>query len=420
MSAQGRSQALIPEPVKGEGIPVSGRAGGVAAGAAGVHLHTLANGVRLLAMPMAGRYTAALSVYVRAGSVHDARGLGGIAHVVEHMLFKGTRRRDALGINREAERLGGEINAHTDKDHLALYLRARPQDTAPQLQLLAELVAEPTFPADELERERGVLLNEHAEVDDDAMAAAWTLADRAAWGLHPMVAPVIGTRRVIESLRQADLAAHARRLFTGSNVVVAAAGAVDVDAFLRDAEAGFGALPAGLPSVVAPPNWAGGIRSRLLSAGGQAHAVLALAGPSRADADPQAELAAAVLGEGMSSPLLRCLREERGLVYHADCAVDRFEPAGQLAIEWSCGAADLDACLAEVAQLLRGQADRVHADDLDRARHQIGLRLLRQRERAGRRIEAAALALRAGGALPDEAAAAAALAQATTTSVRDH
>ena len=104
-------------------------------------LATLANGVRVVALPLSAAATASVAVFVNSGSAHEPRALNGISHVVEHMLFKGSATRDARRINLDAERLGAEVNAHTDRDHTALYMRGLPEHAGEFARMLADLVA---------------------------------------------------------------------------------------------------------------------------------------------------------------------------------------------------------------------------------------------------------------------------------------
>jgi predicted Zn-dependent peptidase len=356
-------------------------------------LSTLSNGVRVLTFDLPHLASACVSVFVRAGSVHEARRLNGIGHVIEHMVFKGTRTRERRRINLEAELLGADVNAHTDKDHTAFHLRGLAADAPTFVHMLGDLVCNATFPADELERERQVLLSEYAEDEDDAMSTAFKLFDRACWGLHPFGQAVIGTRRNIERFQRGDLAAQVQRLYTGANVIVAAAGAVDPAAIVTAAEAAFGALPAGSPNLVAPVVYGGGLASRHLDVTGQAHAVLGFPIPPLGQGDGAATLAAAVLGEGMSSPLMERLREERGLVYYAACSADVFDVGAQFVVEASMAPEHLDECLGEAMRLIHAQAERVAAVDLERGRRQVLVRRLRDLERPDRLMEMAALDL---------------------------
>ncbi|HEU5294595.1 MAG TPA: pitrilysin family protein [Burkholderiaceae bacterium] len=356
-------------------------------------LHPLANGVRVLAMTRPHLHTAGVSVFVRVGSAHESRALNGIGHVLEHMAFKGTRERDAYRVNLDAERLGAEVNAHTDKDHTAYHMRGLGEHAPQFVAMLADIVRHATFPHDELAREREVLLQEVAEVEDDPITVAYQLFDHACWGTHPGAQPVIGQRRVIERCTREQLAAHVQQHYTGANVVVAAVGAIDAAAVLRAAEASFGDMPRGQANELPAADYAGGHRVKRMDVGRQMHLVMGYPVAGRGDPDVAVDLAAAVLGDGMSSPLLAELREKRGLVYHAACNADRFEFGGQLAIEASFAPDHLGTVLGQVVQLMRALAERVDAVDLERARNQAIVRLLRHDERVAQRLEDAALDL---------------------------
>lgn len=368
-------------------------------------LHTLPNGVRLVVVPMPPMATATVSVFVRSGSAHESRRESGISHVVEHMLFKGTAERDARRINLDAERLGAEVNAHTDKDHTALHMRGLPQHVPLFVRMLGELVLAPTFPAEELQRERTVLLHEYTEDEDDPMSTAFKLFDKASFGTHPAAQPVIGSRQNIERFTREDLAAWVQRQYSGANTVVAVAGPVDPDAVLRDALAVFAPMREGTPNRVAAPAWHGGIHTCRLDGTSQAHVVLGFPlAPLPAD-DPAGAMAAALLGDGMSSPLLEALRERRALAYYCACSADVLEICGQFVVEVSTSPEQLDATLRELARLLAQQARAVDDVDLERARNQVTVRTLRNLERPLRRLEDAALEVFALGRLraPGEA-----------------
>src|SRR5258705_2917526 len=132
-------------------------------------LTTLDNGVRVVVLPLPHLATASVSVFVRSGSQHESKRLNGISHVIEHMAFKGTRTRDCQQINLDAERLGAEVNAHTDKDHTAFHMRGHARDAETFIGMLGDIVQHSIFPDDELARERQVLLQEYAEDEDDPM-----------------------------------------------------------------------------------------------------------------------------------------------------------------------------------------------------------------------------------------------------------
>ena len=367
-------------------------------------LAILANGVRLVCIPLPHLASASVSVFVRAGSAHEAARFNGIGHAVEHMVFKGTQARDRRRINLDAERLGADVNAHTDKDHTAFHLRGLAEHVERYVHMLGDLVCRPTFPQEEIEPERQVLLAEFAEDEDDALATAFKLFDKACWGLHPFAQPVIGRRRTLEQFTRRDLVEHVQHLYTGANVIVAAAGpfgpgqaAGTPEALLRAVEQAFGALQAGSPNLVPPVRWSGGLASRHLAGTSQAHAVLGFPIPDLAADDAAFPLAAATLGEGMSSPLMERLREELGLAYYAACSADVYDGFGQFVIEASMAPDRLDECLRESVTLLCRHAEQVEADDVERARSQLLVRQLRHQESPTRLLEAMALDLFALG-----------------------
>ncbi len=356
-------------------------------------IETLPNGVRVVVLPVPHVHTANVSVFVRVGSAHESRALNGIGHVLEHMAFKGTRERDAHRVNLDAEVLGAEVNAHTDKDHTAYHMRGLGEHAPRFVAMLSDIVRHATFPEDELAREREVLLQEVAEVEDDPVTVAYQLFDHACWATHPGAQPVIGQRRVIERCTRAQLIEHVQQHYTGANTVVAAAGAIDVQAVVQAAASAFGDMARGAPQPLAAAAYAGGTRVKRMDVGRQTHLVLGYPLPARGVDDAASELAAAVLGDGMSSPLLLELREKRGLVYHAACNADRFEFGGQLAIEASFAPKHLDTVLREVVRLVHRHAERIDAVDLERARNQVTVRLMRHDERLTQRTEDAALDL---------------------------
>ena len=368
-------------------------------------LTELPNGVRVIALPMPHLHTAAVSVFVRTGSAHESALQSGISHVIEHMAFKGTAERDVRRINLDAERLGAEVNAHTDKDHTAYQMRGLAVHAGDFVRMLGDIVLASTFPAAELERERQVLLQEFAEDEDDPLSTGYKLFDRACYGLHAVGQPVIGSRRNIERFGRQDLVRYVASQYTGSNLIVGVAGAIDPAAMVRAAEAAFGAAPRGESNLIAAPAYAGAVRARALSGSSQTHVVLGFPIPSLRDDDAAHLVAAAVFGEGMSSPLLTRVREERALAYNASCVADQFDMCGQLVIEASTSPAQFDEFLREVIGLLRSHAERVDAVDLDRARNQIAVRRLHDAEKPLRRLEDAALEVFVRGGLrsPDEA-----------------
>lgn len=360
------------------------------------HVRTGPNGLTAVVLPRPWLESACVSVYVRAGSLHETRRLNGIGHVIEHMVFKGSRTRDARRINLDAERLGAEVDAYTDKDHTAFHLRGLAEHALRFVPLLADLLLHPVFPADELERERQVLLHEFADDADDPVSVACKLFDTVCFGSHPLAQPVIGTQANLRRFSRDDLSGHLAQCYTARNTVVVAAGAVEPQAMLDAIEAAFGGMPAGEASTVAPASFHGGLRSRRLAGGGQLQVMMGWPLPALGtdlQEEATSRLAAAVLGEGMSSPLLEHVREQHALAYYVACSADLLEPAGAFVVEASTAPEQLDAFVGAVRPLLERQAAGIDADDLQRARHQLRVRQVRQAENLPRVMEEAALDL---------------------------
>ncbi|MEO6032498.1 MAG: pitrilysin family protein [Burkholderiaceae bacterium] len=379
---------------------------------------TLDNGVRVVAIRLPHLESASVSVFVRSGSQHESRRLSGISHMVEHMAFKGTHARDCQRINLDAERLGAEVNAHTDKDHTAFHMRGLARHAGQFVQMLGDIVRNGTFPELELERERQVILQELVEDEDDPMSTAYKLFDKACFGTHALGQPVIGTRANIERFTRAELVAYVEQQYTGTNVVVGVAGNIDPAAIVDRSQAAFGTMPPGRANVVAAPAWLGGIQTRRLAGCPQAHVVLGYPIPSLQHDDPASTLAAALFGEGMSSPLMDELRERRGLVYYAACSADVLELCGQFVIEASTAPEHLDEFFVEVMRLLAAHTRTIDPVGLERARNQIAVRSMRIQERPSRRLEAAAHDLFVHGRVRSRAELAARVEAVTALDVR--
>ncbi len=351
---------------------------------------TLANGVRVVAIELPHLASACVSVFVRTGSRDEGARDSGISHVIEHMAFKGTRSRSCQQVNLDAERLGAEVNAHTDKDHTAYHMRGLARHAAQFVRMLGDIVQHGTFPADELERERQVILHELAEDEEDALSIASRLFDKLAFGAHPLARPVIGARRNIERFTRDDLLGYVQRQYTGANVVVGVAGNIDASRMLEAAHDAFGAMPRGAEHAVTRPDPAGGVATHRQVGCGQTHMVLGFPIATLQEDDAAGIVAAALFGEGMSSPLMDELRERRGLVYYASCTAEVMDVSGQFVIEASTSPAQLDELVDAVMRLLAAHAEHIKAVDLERARNQIAVRNLGAQERPFRRIEDAA------------------------------
>jgi predicted Zn-dependent peptidase len=367
---------------------------------ADTRIATLPNGVRVVAIRLPHLESCSVSVFVRTGSRHESRALNGISHFAEHMAFKGTEARTCQQINLDAERLGADVNAHTDKDHTAYHMRGMARDAGEFVRMLGDIVLRSSFPEAELERERQVILQEYIEDEDDPLSTAYKLFDATSYGQHALAQPVIGTRRNIERFTRDELLGYVRGQYTGANIVVGVAGRIDPETVLRDAEAAFGATLRGTEHRVEPPRYVGGIASKRQTGCSQTHVVMGWPLPSALEPGCDAgRVAAALFGEGMSSPLMDEIRERRGLVYYASCSADVADLASQFVIEASTGPEHLERLFIETTRLLAQQAEALDPAGLERARNQIAVRQMRAFERPTRRLEDAALDLFSHGRL---------------------
>jgi predicted Zn-dependent peptidase len=351
---------------------------------------TLPNGVRVLTLRLPHVDSASVSVFVRTGSAHESSRLNGASHFAEHMAFKGTASRTCQQVNLDAERLGAEVNAHTDKDHTAYHMRGMARHAGQFVRMLGDIVRHSSYPEAELERERQVILHEYTEDEDDAMSTAFKLFDKACFGAHAAAQPVIGTRRNIQRLARDELLAYVRQQYTGANVVVGVAGNVDPQAVLQDAQAAFGDMERGSPNVVDAPAYVGGVAARRLPGCPQTHVVLGFPLAPLGGDHHAGIVAAALFGEGMSSPLMDQIRERRALVYYAACSADVMELSGQFVIEASTAPEHVDEFFTEVMRLLAAHTEAIAPVDLERARNQIAVRHLRAQEQPYQRLEDAA------------------------------
>src|SRR6476469_993894 len=166
---------------------------------------TLPNGVRLLAIPMPHVRSASVGVFLRVGSRDETPQTNGIGHVLAHMACKGTTTRTVQAINREAERLGADVNAFTGKDTTGYFMTGLGSHAQQLLRMTADIVLNSTFPDSELQRELEVIRQEAIEYEEDPQESSSDLVDRAIWGDHPMGMPVIGTVANIEGFTREDV-----------------------------------------------------------------------------------------------------------------------------------------------------------------------------------------------------------------------
>lgn len=354
-------------------------------------VHTLGNGVRVVADPMPGLETLALGVWVHAGSVDERDDEHGVAHLLEHMAFKGTQTRSARDIAEEIEAVGGYLNAATSQQRTGYYARMMKDDLALAADMLADILLHPLFDETELEKEREVVVQEIGEVADTPDDVVFENLSEAAWGAHPLGRTILGTPQSVRAQSATSLRGFMARCYRPQDMVIAAAGAIDEDALLRLSEKSFGAMTAQGEGTARPAaSFSGGARHdrRRIE---QTHLAIAFPGVASAHADFFASrLYADILGGGMSSRLFQTIREERGLAYSVYAFADGFEDAGLLGAYVNAEAKHI----AEAARIIREEMEATAAamTDAEIARSKAMLRssLMMGLESPANRIEAAA------------------------------
>jgi predicted Zn-dependent peptidase len=351
-------------------------------------VHTLSNGVRVVADPMPGLESLALSVVLKGGARWEAAGVAGWAHMLEHMVFKGAGERSARDIVEAIEEEGGQINAATGQERTSFQVRCLKGGLPLAMAVLADLIRRPHIDADELEREKDVIAQEIAEAADQPDDLVFDIALAAAFGDHPLGRPILGRVESLAPARRETLAAFHGGLYAPERLVVSAAGAVDDGELLRLAEALFGDMAAGatLPPPSAP-RFVGahaGEKRKLE----QAHLVLMLPGVDRRHPDIFAQGAfVEILGGGMSSRLFQEAREARGLAYAIDAYEDAYDDAGLVGVYAGAAAVKAIETARLSAEILKRLTAQPTSGELARARAQVRAGYFMRREQPLARAE---------------------------------
>ncbi len=357
----------------------------------------LPNGLTVATEAMPGVATATLGVWVGAGSRNERPEEHGLSHLIEHMAFKGTATRSARQIAEDIENVGGEINAATSVEQTSYTARVLGEDAEVALDVLGDILTRSAFEAGELAREKGVILQEYAAVEDTPDDVVYDAFTEAAFPDQPIGRPILGRPETIRSFDRAAIEAYLAREYTPGRMVLAAAGAVEHEAIVAAAEKHFGAMPAGPAPQEVPGQYRGGER-RMPRKLEQANLVLGLPGLSfRDDSYYATHLFAQVLGGGLTSRLWHEVRETRGLAYEIHAFHWPFSDCGLFGIGAGTAGADLPGLVEVTLACLREAAETVDSAELARAKAQLKVALLSALETPGGRIERTARQLLAWG-----------------------
>jgi predicted Zn-dependent peptidase len=280
-----------------------------------VEVTRLASGLSVVTDRMPHLESATLGVWAGAGSRNEAPDEHGISHLLEHMAFKGTKRRTSRQIAEEIEAVGGDLNASTSAESTGFYARVLKADVPLALDVLSDILTESTFDAEELRREQNVIVQEIGAVEDTPDDLVFERLHETAFPKQPLGRSILGTPETVRSFNSARIRAYLSRNYRAPGMLVAAAGAIEHERIVAEAEKRFAGFIGPAAPAPEPAYFGGGTRveSRDLE---QVHIALALQGvPVRDEQLYSLQVFTSVLGGGMSSRLFQEVRENRGLCY---------------------------------------------------------------------------------------------------------
>lgn len=357
-----------------------------------VRVATLDNGLRIVTERNPAVETASLGLWIDAGSRIETEQSGGIAHMLEHMVFKGTDTRSAQAIATEIEDVGGHLNAYTGREQTGYYAKVLKEDVALAIDLTSDLVFSATLDDAELERERTVILQEIGQANDTPDDIIFDHFLATAYPHQALGRPVLGTPETVSTIPRTDLVAFRDRYYQPSQMVFAAVGNLDHDHIVaevgrRVADRARPAQPAVPPAPLQPAAYVGGVygEARELE---QTHLVIGYPGAAFADPDVYAmSVYATLLGGGMSSRLFQEVREKRGLVYSIYAFTQSFTDGGLFAVYAGTGPEDADECFAVIGDELAKLPGTLDDAEIDRARAQLKASILMSLESTSSRCE---------------------------------
>jgi predicted Zn-dependent peptidase len=362
-----------------------------------IKLTRLPSGLTVVTERMERVETVSLGAYVATGSRHEQETENGVSHFLEHMAFKGTEHRSAAQIAEEIEAVGGHINAYTAREQTAYYVKVLKEDTTLAADIIGDILTHSTFEPEEMERERGVILQEIGQANDTPDDIIFDHFQAAAYPSQPIGRPVLGSEESIRSMPRTMLTGYMRRHYGTPNVVVAAAGAVTHEQVLGLVNVHFCDLPAERVPAMSPASYGGGEfrEARDLD---QVHIVLGFPSVAYGDRDYYPTLLlSTLLGGGMSSRLFQEVREKRGLVYSIYSFSAPFLDGGLFGIYAGTGESEAEELMPVTLGELRKVQTSVTEQELARARAQVKASLLMSLESTGSRCEQLARQLQVFG-----------------------
>ncbi len=362
-----------------------------------IQMTRLPNGLTVVTERMDRVETVSFGAYVGTGSRSETAAENGVSHFLEHMAFKGTASRSAAQIAEEVEAVGGHINAYTAREQTAYYIKVLKEDAALAADIIGDILTHSTFETQELERERGVILQEIGQANDTPDDIIFDHFQEVAYPAQPLGRPILGSEEGIRQMPRSTLTGYMQRHYGAGNVVVAAAGKLEHKQILDLVGKHFADLPANEPPAMAGATYKGGDfrQERDLD---QVHIVLGFpsVGYGHVDYYPTL-LLSSLLGGGMSSRLFQEIREKRGLVYSIYSFNAPYADGGVFGIYAGTGESEAEELLPVALEELRKVQSQVTETELNRARSQVKAGLLMSLESTGSRCEQIARQLQVFG-----------------------
>ncbi|SCA57111.1 Uncharacterized zinc protease RBE_0522 [Candidatus Terasakiella magnetica] len=353
-----------------------------------VRVTTLDNGLRIVSDHMASVQSVSLGAWVEVGARHEDPQVNGISHLLEHMAFKGTKKRTALQLAEEIENVGGHINAYTSRENTAYYAKVLKEDTALAVDVIADILQNSLLDEEELERERNVILQEIHQANDTPDDIIFDHFQKIAYPDQAMGRPVLGEAEIIRTMSRDKVLSYMQDNYSASKMVFSAAGNIDHDELVALVGEKFQSLPKDTALSADPTRYVGGTFIENRPSLEQVHVVAGFDG-IRYD-DPQfysLSVMSTLFGGGMSSRLFQEIREKRALVYSIYSFVSAYDDGGMLGIYAGTGAEETKELLPVLVDEIRKVCETVSEEEVLRSRAQLKSSILMSLESTSTRCE---------------------------------
>jgi predicted Zn-dependent peptidase len=355
--------------------------------------HVFENGLSLLVEPLAQVHSVAIGVFVRRGSRHESDRERGLAHFIEHLVFKGTASRSAEQIAMDVDAMGGHMDAFTSKEYAAFHLRVLDSHVQRSAEILADILVNPRFDRSDLAKEKTVIFEEFAMVDDTPDDILSEMFASQLWPRHPIGRPILGTRKALRSYTQDDVRRFFKNVYVPSNLVLSIAGRITERRAVELATHLFSSIPRGRADTRnTRPTPHHGLTRKHKERLAQTHLCLGALGPASTHRDRfTGHVLGTVLGGSISSRLFQNVREKRGLVYSISAGLSGFMDTGSLSIYAATSKDRVDTVLSLISDEVKRLVDvAVPTDELERAKDNLKGGLMLSLEGSGPRMGALA------------------------------